>query len=117
MQTKHTPEPWITGGVFNPDSPNATMNIWSEPPEGKQSGVIIAKDMKVADARRARACVNALAGLKPEAIKDVVEALEKIANLKTRSFGDYYSAQDALDEDEVKDIANEALAKLKEGAC
>lgn len=55
--SEHTPEPWSTGGIFNPDSDRPTQNIWG-PRGNNQSGVLIAKDATIADAKRIVLAVN-----------------------------------------------------------
>lgn len=68
--SEHTPEPWPEPSYQNDTGPNDDyFDQWHE-----IAG--IADFNKEADAKRARACVNALAGLNPDAVKDVVEALE-----------------------------------------
>ena len=47
---KCTPAPWRRGGIFNPDSDHASVNIWGPTAEGKQSGTIVAYDVSLADA-------------------------------------------------------------------
>jgi hypothetical protein len=57
-KAKHTPGPWHIGGTFNPDSPNATQNVWGPRarPED-QSGELVASKCKPANAEFiVRAC-------------------------------------------------------------
>jgi hypothetical protein len=123
MQTKHTPEPWHVG------CQNDAPFIINQPPRPSTDDIVdipdvivIAKPAEipgnaatvVANAERIVACVNALAGLNPEAIKDAVEVLEA------------YMLRDSLEHDDfVKRFgfsqsyldfhAGKAFAKLKEG--
>jgi hypothetical protein len=67
MKALHTPEPWESDGP----EVHATKG-------GRLNGLIchLASESKgEANAERIVACVNALAGLNPEAVADVVEAL------------------------------------------
>lgn len=49
-EVKHTPGPWHTGGTaFLREGPR--MNVWSRTAKGDQSGEILAKDVKPANAR------------------------------------------------------------------
>jgi len=64
-ETQHTPEPWY-------DNRHA---IWST-----VGGSPLAQTTSTKDSARIVACVNALAGLNPEAIADVVHALEMITD-------------------------------------
>jgi hypothetical protein len=76
MNTKHTPEPWHIGG-FRPELP---MVYGSDGQVASDCSRILRRspEEQKANAERIVACVNALAGLNPEAIKDVVEALESL---------------------------------------
>ena len=50
MYTKHTPGPFHTAGILDPDSSNPTVWIWGPTPEGGESGEIIAKDVALKNA-------------------------------------------------------------------
>jgi hypothetical protein len=117
MNTKHTPEPWHVG------CQNDYPFIINQPPRPSTDDIVdipdvivIAKPAEipgnaatvVANAERIVACVNALAGLNPEAIKDVVEALEAV-NSSSRTYPHGIAKlMSALDQVEA------ALAKLKQ---
>lgn len=94
MSTKHTPEPW---GIENDDEdPFPAIFVSTEhlemhfPPAGctfepkmrstfrihASFNAQFGKDLNLANASRATACVNALAGLEPSAIAGVVKAFE-----------------------------------------
>lgn len=50
MMKARTPGPWHTGGISDPlGSPR--VGIWGPTPPGAQSGIWIARDVKLADAR------------------------------------------------------------------
>lgn len=66
--TTHTPTPWNTAGVSNPDS-DQRMSVWGPISEGKQSGEWVAKDIRPANAAFIVRAVNAHEAL--------VEALER----------------------------------------
>lgn len=61
---KHTPGPWSVGGTFNPNSAEPYHYIWSEPAPGMQSGRIVAKEVRPADARLITAAPEMLALLR-----------------------------------------------------
>lgn len=67
--SKHTPEPW-TGPFYRSDvgpDDEYFIDYWGVDGVGKFDNEV--------DAQRAMACVNACAGINPEAVPDVVEAL------------------------------------------
>ena len=67
MSIKHTPEPW-----------KAHKNL-IQGADGRWIAELedMDWDVDVSNARRAVACVNAMAGLDPEAVRELVEAVEK----------------------------------------
>lgn len=88
----HTPEPWHYGENYN----KAIMGPIVVPhkpgrPKGRkiliaQFGLYTDEEANAeANAKRAIACVNALAGLNPEAVRDVVEVLERLGKLLPRT--------------------------------
>ncbi len=74
----HTKEPWA---VEMSEAPVGAPFAWiSAEPDGKYTG-IAAVTLEPAEANAARivSCVNALDGLNPEAVADVVALLERFA--------------------------------------
>ena len=51
-EAKHTQGELHTAGIFNPGTPRATQWIWSGHGSGEQSGEVVAKDVKPANAAR-----------------------------------------------------------------
>lgn len=49
-EAKHSPLPWHTGGIFNPTSPQPTVNTWTEAKLGNASGNIVAERVPVQEA-------------------------------------------------------------------
>jgi hypothetical protein len=43
--------PWHTGGIFNPNSDDPRVWIWTPVPAGAQSGEVVAKDVRPRDAQ------------------------------------------------------------------
>ena len=72
-------------------------------------------DENEANARRIVACVNALAGYNPDAVADVVAALESIAQGEEEVFDEDLGCLVTVSmcEDEMQEIAREALARLR----
>lgn len=131
MNTKHTPEPWRAGcDDEETEEANVIMagnivvarveddeQIRRKHNKGKveKAGSTAAADSLDevdANARRIVACVNALAGLNPEAVKDVVDEISNIAftceMTKCSTAGD----GDAMLKAVAADL-RAALAKLK----
>ena len=125
MEANHTPEPWhvYQGRGANPrlhiggsDSGNAIFSTpeLSRDPRDKEANLA-----RLADCDRAVACVNALAGLNPDAVAGVVAALEEI-----KSARDYYAQEGVYPEkihvqyqccfdDWAADLADDALAAFR----
>jgi hypothetical protein len=107
---KHTPEPWrayVDDPYRGPDPQDRydTDTVYSAyGPICRMSG-----DVKFSyhDARRIVACVNALAGLNPEGVRECVDALEKTVAAYDRIGGPL-----ATDPQHAANRA--ALAKLRE---
>lgn len=53
--------PWHTGGTFMPDSASPRQNVWAQTPPGMQSGHVVARDCRPADARLISAAPDLLA--------------------------------------------------------
>ena len=51
-EAKHPQGELHTAGIFNPGTPRATQWIWSGHGSGEQSGEVVAKDVKPANAAR-----------------------------------------------------------------
>ena len=64
MSTKHTPEPWLASGEYVYGNTNPVGSTVDRP----------------ADAARIVACVNACAGLNPEHIPALVEAVQAVVD-------------------------------------
>lgn len=58
-----TPGPWGTGGTFIPGTPRASTWIWGPARPGDQSGEVVAKDVRLANARLIAAAPELLAEL------------------------------------------------------
>lgn len=136
VKQKHTPEPWGLAGRYEPESEIvgsdgyevaevAEMAIspsWqAENPdvhwgcyEG-ESFVERSDDEVAANAARIVACVNALAGLNPEAVRDVVEAL-KTARRRFSEQNGVVSAEVWNGNYKAVAAINAALARVKGGA-
>ena len=69
--SEHTKEPWVTGKWGDGSSGYGLTNVIAP-----DSEVIIATDVIEGEATRIIACVNACAGINPEAVPDMVEALK-----------------------------------------
>jgi hypothetical protein len=111
METKHTPEPWEIAdtSIIAGDICIAVIE--------DDGGYEAPYEERQANAARIVACVNALAGLNPEAIKDVVEALqcfttgaEKLHPIHFDEGTQYGSFMR-----DMRERFTSALAKLKEG--
>lgn len=74
MEKAATPGPWHVGGMFNPDSPTPTQNVWSKPDPGKHSGFVIASYCSPGNARLVEASRN----LNPARLKIVGKFLASI---------------------------------------
>ena len=111
--SKQTPEPW----VFSPDRHTHDCFIHAANAEEKygyidndDGGVFGSSEwnwFKDEDAKRTVACVNACAGINPEAVPDVVEALREAIN-----WAEGY-AQGGVIPEYLK-AARAALAKLED---
>ena len=109
---KHTPEPW---NVY--DSKPKQVRICRVGEERIDQGAI-ATFAASADAWRSILCVNALAGLNPEAVSDVVEAFKKLLQyegLVVQYMGELGNMQAEQMTQDVFTAARAALAKLEEG--
>lgn len=60
----HTPAPWSTGGIFDPNGPDPRSHVWSARPRGKQAGVVVAENVRLRDAELIAAAPDLLASLK-----------------------------------------------------
>lgn len=82
MSVKHTPEPWKLAETVRLNIDSARL-IRTEQ-EGIEHGAVccfnIGSEGEIAAANAARivACVNALAGLNPEAVKDTIKAFDRL---------------------------------------
>ena len=98
-KSNHTPEPW------GPDLGPIDKDYYIEP-----MTLLTTRDYK-----RARACVNACAGINPEAVPDLLAAAKAVKDAieKTGEFGAFnppgYSNEDA----EVYDYLIAAIAKAE----
>lgn len=63
-EAKHTPGPWHTGGTSYLRRDDPRMNVWSRTKAGKQSGEILASEVKPANARLMAAAPDLYAALK-----------------------------------------------------
>lgn len=117
--SNHTPEPWTTeanNGIYL-TLPNGDTHlfpiIWSKKAGMDVAYIVPMDDTKHDDANRIVACVNALAGLNPEAVPDVVAALRDMLDGYERLL-----AQSVLDvnpgANRYSIAARAALAKLEE---
>ena len=81
---------------------------------GENLGFTIDRETGKANAARIVACVNALAGLNPDAVADVVKALEDLSGFHTRNAngGAFDVTVDEIDS--MWEAAREALARLRE---
>lgn len=74
MTTKHHPEPWISeGGLIHDASGKCFADI------ADRDGFM--DEQQLATEARIVACVNACAGINPEAVPDLLAALEPFADL------------------------------------
>lgn len=117
--SKHTPEPWTTegsNGIYlklpNGDTHSFPI-IWSEKAGMDVAYIVPMDDTKRADADRIVACVNALAGLNPEAVQDVVEALRGILREIEYCVDDGSFERGIVDANVGIIAARAALAKLE----
>lgn len=109
METKHTPGPWHqkhTVGIFDGFGREI---LWID-----VRGALGDIDTREANAARIVACVNACEGINPEAVKDLLEALEAIKK-EAADLGDGapdapYLAKEMLN---IEGIAKAAIAKAK----
>ena len=63
-KAQHTPGPWNTGGIANPNSDRPHTSVWGPTPVGKQSGEWIAKDVTLPNARLIAAAPDLLDALR-----------------------------------------------------
>lgn len=111
MITKHTPGPWKPDGYG--------LRVLAEPKHFKPTAAhpvfVVAQcstfcngtePEERANAARIVACVNACEGINPEAVPDVVKALEELLSLDS---GDSGTVREAS----VRDAARAALAKAR----
>lgn len=96
-ETKWTPGPWNTGGIFNPGSANERQNVWGprRSPED-QSGLIVAGYLRPANAHLISAAPELY-----EALYALKEALQ------------YHSVVQAKEWDSLGVQVNRALAKAR----
>jgi hypothetical protein len=77
----HTPGPWDTGGISYADPKNPRMNVWSKAAPGMQSGMMIAKEASIDNARLIAAApelLDALKSLRNEIVGQLGIAREQI---------------------------------------
>lgn len=74
----HTPEPWFLDrfGMAAPIGPRAAWTVADI--EGAGDSGLVAHDVAIADAARIVACVNALAGINPEAVPELLAAVDAL---------------------------------------
>jgi len=104
MNTNHTPEPWKShnGSIFSGDNRFTLAHFI----------LYFGTHDNAENAQRAVACVNALAGLNPEAVPDAVAALREILAVPSEQFANARQFQAWC---ELKTRA--ALAKLDANQC
>lgn len=116
--SKHTPEPWEYGTFPKWQPGRSNYHVVRPQGEFPHGGWIAdfgypCDDVAEANAQRAVACVNALAGINPEAVPDVVAALRALLEGYERLL-----AQSVLDvnpgANRYSIAARAALAKLEE---
>lgn len=119
---RHTPEPWRFdhGGIYGAESvhisgydypaPNGYGRCSSRSYTDRVCEIVGGFDNEARNANAARivACVNALAGLNPDGVADVVEALRAIADADEKHGHVHY-----LSKARMAEIARAALAKLE----
>jgi hypothetical protein len=122
--TKHSPEPWTTGGSAYPRTIYSECVPMARTDNGDCLDWLPSKrnlfeSTGQANAARIVACVNTLAGLNPEAVKDVVAELEMDSLWISNLIGDINAGR-PLRSQRIKEgltIRQEkiraALAKLK----
>ena len=98
METKHTPEPWIACDIADILGLNAGhFEIYNKPFGAGIVGWAVTKE----DAARIVSCVNACKGINPEAVPELLEALELFLSCKITN----------EQQNEAARIARAALAK------
>ncbi len=125
IEVKHTPEPWAKYNrtdIFAQESSDGEQALDDD---GFQvadflidnplyaSGKSLGFEEQKANAERCVACVNALAGYNPEAVKGVVEALEKTIELNRDYCRDKYGDADQAESRACVSTARSALHNLK----
>lgn len=80
-EAKHTPGPLEAEPQFIGDDVfTGTIQLWG----GEDSEVLIAECVDMANARRLRDCWNACEGINPEAVPDLLAALQKLRDENRR---------------------------------
>lgn len=104
LPTTHTPEPWYEddGGIYSACDLRVADTFNTEDP--------IPEEEAAANAARIVACVNACAGINPEAVRDLLAALEFYADAARYHEQDGWLAQD------LGELARAAVTKAKGGS-
>ena len=112
METKHTPEPWRGGGCCVYDANGRLVGDLSEACVYGHT-----PDQVEANTNHIVSCVNALAGLNPEAVRDAVEALKSLLQYEGVVV-EYMGALGNVDAEQKTTkqftTARDALAKLED---
>jgi hypothetical protein len=131
-EAKHTPEPW---NLFNrgqetfpgiESEGGFSVVIWGD--EDDDAGVRgDTHDKALANAKRIVSCVNKCAGINPEAVPEMVKALERAVSQMSSDatcidgeFGSCRSLEEMEADGDLPEalvLARAALAKAKEGQC
>ena len=111
--TKHTPEPWTTNGARKASNFGQYEAFITGPEVARvatvQGGNVDTRESTEANAARIVACVNACAGLNPEAVPGLVKALKRIRSREEHCL----SVSIGFNEDNYTD-AGAALAAVRQ---
>lgn len=113
--TKHTPGTW----AWNECSDGYEITAGNYRVAHVGESVRFSTVEPIANTKRIVACVNALSGMEPGAVADVVKALDGLLNLRFREWAARYSQSDiAMLKSKTPEVAAAiaALAALKGGA-
>ena len=107
--TKHTPEPWLMAAP--PSTGEHTEMV-------DQACNEIATFKRPADLKRARQCVNACAGINPEAVPDLVEAAKAgivydAAVMECANDPDKMASYCTVQGDRLDDLYDDWIAKTR----
>ena len=91
-RTQHTPEPWRSAHAFLASKDC----VLAGGPTYVEGLVNVATGLTPEDANRIVACVNACAGINPEAVPELVRAAQAVQRWAEAGGDDWWKAHDAL---------------------